>query len=703
MKIAAFVALFAFAASVQAAPVPSSKGGLIKRKILALYNSNGNSDYRQSNIHNYAETVLGHLGYIPVPFDVAQGPPDSIAADVGAIVSWFEGTSMPAPDRYLAFLHRCLNHNVRVVMLDNPGFFADSRTGVKTARADVNRLFARLGLRYEGDYEDNPLFIDIVKYDTQMIGFERPLERRALEYERLVSTGKANAVFLSLALAQKQGSRSDVVVVTPQGGVVFGSHILYRQPYDDADNAAQVVRWVLNPFRFFKQALQPTVSPVMDIAVRQGRRMLMSHIDGDGFFNISQVDRKSFSGKIIADSVLTALPLPVSISFIVSEIDPAVQKDARKISAARAVAKLANTEVASHTYSHPFVWSEAQKKNFQGQYDVYALQVPGYQFSLEKEIIGSLALLNDFLTPLNKKSSLLFWSGNCLPEADALGLANARGLLAINGGQTRFDGRYASYAAVSPIGRPEGPYFQIHAPSSNENMYTNLWQGPFNGYENVIETFRNTGKGRILRPIDIYYHFYSGERLAGLAAVRKVYAWALAQKTHPVFTSLYVGIAQGFYSARLQQRGENDFEVRDAGDCRTVRFDDTPLWPDLVVSTNVTGFSRLNGSLYVFLGEAPSARIQLTASRPSRPCLANASMEVTAFTVTKRGGSFFFTPYSAPAFDLWAGPSGRTVRLQVTGGITQTLTTRTDADGKAAFTCNAFTPGQPCRAEWTIE
>jgi hypothetical protein len=50
----------------------------------------------------------------------------------------------------------------------------------------------------------------------------------------------------------------------------------------------------------------------------------------------------------------------------------------------------------------------------------------------------------------------------------------------------------------------KGGHLQIYAPVTNENIYTNLWHGPFYGFERVIETFEMTdapahqGRGHLL-------------------------------------------------------------------------------------------------------------------------------------------------------------------------------------------------------------
>ena len=85
---------------------------------------------------------------------------------------------------------------------------------------------------------------------------------------------------------------------------------------------------------------------------------------------------------------------------------------------------------------------------------------------------------------------------------------------------------------IGPSGVNYGPYFQVYAPVQNENIYTNLWTGPFWGFLNVIQTFELTENPRRLKPISIY-HFYSGQKLASLNALKRVYEWAISREGGP--------------------------------------------------------------------------------------------------------------------------------------------------------------------------
>ena len=50
--------------------------------------------------------------------------------------------------------------------------------------------------------------------------------------------------------------------------------------------------------------------------------------------------------------------------------------------------------------------------------------------------------------------------------------------------------------AIGALGITKGNNLQVYAPITNENIYTNLWQGPYYGFERVLETFEMTDKPR---------------------------------------------------------------------------------------------------------------------------------------------------------------------------------------------------------------
>src|SRR2546427_737140 len=103
----------------------------------------------------------------------------------------------------------------------------------------------------------------------------------------------------------------------------------------------------------------------------------------------------------------------------------------------------------------------------------------------------------------------------------------------MNGGDTAITRSNPSLTEVRSWGLRKGGHLQIYAPVTNENIYTNLWHGPFYGFERVIETFEMTEAPRRLKAVDIYYHSYSASKQASIKALHRIYQWALAQRLNP--------------------------------------------------------------------------------------------------------------------------------------------------------------------------
>jgi hypothetical protein len=200
----------------------------------------------------------------------------------------------------------------------------------------------------------------------------------------------------------------------------------------------------------------------------------------------------------------------------------------------------------------------------------------------------------------------MLWSGNALPPEEAIAHADALGLSNLNGDNAEEPGPTQTLAGVPSFVRPVGDRLQFYAPAQNENVYTNLWHGPYYGFRRVVDYFRFTDSPRRLKPIGIYYHFYSGTKAASVSALHEVYAWALAQETVPVWVSEYVERVKGFTHAALARRLDGAWVLRDFGGLRTVRLPTALGWPDLERSPGVAGVTDLPQGRYVALAPVPT-------------------------------------------------------------------------------------------------
>jgi hypothetical protein len=388
-------------------------------------------------------------------------------------------------------------------------------------------------------------------------------------------------------------------------------------------------------------------------------------------------------------------------------------------------------EVATHTYTHPFDWRFFEKydrnaelamiekasrpaqsimgsvRNFlyrvagksglagtENSYVAGSADLPrGYlkePFDLEKEVQGALKASESF-APAGKKTAIYLWSGDAEPFEAAVAETRRAGVRNMNGGDSRFDSEYPSVFYVPPVARPIGKERQIYAANSNENTYTNYWHGPYYGQMMLKETLDNTEHPRRLKPFNLYYHMYSGEKPGSLAAVKSFVALAQSSNVIPVAASHYAAIADDFFSAEINQVDAGNWTVANRGNLQTLRFDDAEgLDIDVLRSTGVLGETRLNNALYIALdpkvepvsivlakrevqqGEAEVQRALLIESRWE---MSDLRQEGCTFTVHAQG--------FGPSQMAWrvAPQQNYTIEAQRDGATLGTLEATADAAG----------------------
>ncbi len=162
--------------------------------------------------------------------------------------------------------------------------------------------------------------------------------------------------------------------------------------------------WAIDPFRLIEETLDLPKIPAADATTESGRRILTSHIDGDGFPSKAWFPGKPYTAEVLLKHVFKKYPLPQTVSVIEGEVGkrglyPDQSEEMEAV--ARKIFALPNVEIASHTFSHPFFWdlSKAVKKKQYGDH----LPIPGYTLDYRNEIIGSVDYINNTLAPKGKK------------------------------------------------------------------------------------------------------------------------------------------------------------------------------------------------------------------------------------------------------------------------------------------------------------
>ncbi len=644
-------------------PAPAySKAAPEKRVILALFDSSEEFNRREDDnlIHNNAEMVLNYLGMKVRYHDISKGfPEDGSLEDVYGIMTWFMDETIPNAKEYCLWASNQVKGGRKYILLRNFGAYKDTRTNAITPLSIMNELFNSMDLELGGEWADNPFVTEIVEKKSHMVEFERTLDEEVGIYEKVTSLDRNNKIYLKINKTDLADGGSVAVVTTPKGGFAAEDCDIF------IDYISRQVRWRINPFLFFEEALQLKDMPRYDTTTLFGRRIFYSHIDGDGVRNISEIDKKRICGEVILEEILTKYDLPITVSFVTAEVDPKYLGSQKLVDLAREILKLDNVEIGVHAFSHPLDW-ERQITYFpikgysrktmrvsdldvlsESPYERAALITVNRQEYLKREIEGAADYINNHLAPEGKRVAVNQWSGDCSPPAEAIDMANRIGLKNINGGDARFDRSIPSYTGVTPLTRQIKGRAQVYTSNANENIYTNGWLGPFYGFAHAIETFQQTEMPTLVRapprrvtPINVYYHFYSGEKEVSLKALKEVYDYVLTQKIIPIFTSHYAGVVEGFLSGKVRHLSDGGWEFSDYGRCRTVRIDDTTQYPDLARSQGIIGFTRWHDSMYIHLANTSHAVLYLTEKSPSGPYLREASTVLHDCNISNTKASF---------------------------------------------------------------
>jgi hypothetical protein len=586
----------------------SSSRNAVKREVLLLYDDtefDGTEadDKSYSTAFHHLSVPLEYMGYIPVlkpvtTWKLRQGDASRYA---GAVV-WLTGSyTMKHPRQFTRQVKSLYDSGIKLLMLES------------LEAGKHRKIFQLLGIKArELQSKKRGKFL----YKNSYMGFE------AFPYFPLSSVAYSCKNAIPLCQIQYGKERTLLAALTPWGGYAF------KEALTKTINQENL--WIANPFKLLREALRLPKIPVPDVTTENGRRLLFSHVDGDGIMNRVEWNPDLFSGEVLYEKVFSRYTIPISVSIIEGEtapyglypkLSPTLEKIASKIFA------LPNIEPATHTYTHPFYWRKVVQGNLGTKYH---LKVKDYtHFSVEREIGGSLAYINRKLAPKGKRARMVFWSGDCLPLAPELSYVYRNHFLQINGGYTAINNQNPWLSQIEPLGLQRGNYYQIFTGAQNENVYTNNWLGPFWGFKRVIQTFKLTDAPRRFKPIDIYYHLYSGSKRASLKALKTVYEWAISQEVMPVYTSEYIPKVMDYYAVSIAKEGEQ-WRVCGTRSLRTLRIS-SAYHADFNASDGVIGEKRHLKSRYLHLDTDKCHTVRLKREEGRMSYLSDANGRVVSY------------------------------------------------------------------------
>jgi len=694
----------------------------LPRTILAIYDSEEEADLRFFRVHQFAEMPLNHLGLLVEYHDIRTGLPDATRTDVRGILIWTDLSDPALLNNVVIWLGEAARAGKLIVSIGAPpDVSASSQPAVQAAFATVLK---HLGIATLGQTQILAFRSEITSLDKDLVGFERELRGPLPAYRRVQAEPHAS-VHLRVRGKRAPRSTSDLVVLSAGGGYVARNYAVFSGPNEVHR------QWILNPFEFFRRAYATDAIPKADVTTLVGRRIYYSHIDGDGWRNISTVEGylrgTTMAAKVVLEEAIRPFPdLPVTVAPITADLDAHWYGSSASRRIARELFRLGQVELGSHTHTHPFLWrfyspSKPQlERPFLRQFQTLNGQVETLHkawsrydnlpigpepdlghyprprayglspFSLRQEIQGSVAIIES-LAPPGRRVTVMQWSGDTYPAGDALAATYAAGLENINGGDSRFDARHPSYLFVPAVGRWTEGYRQIYASNSNENTYTNSWTGPYFGFQYLTQTFDNTESPIRVKPANIYYHMYSGEKPAAIKALINNLRWARAHELAPVTTSRFAAIGRGFYTAKFTHISDQRWEVSDRGALSTIRFDHAELSRvDWQLSSGVLGARHFQGSLYVALDEQVSRNIialtQATKALDEPLYLVHSRWRVYGLTRGKDDTRFATSGYG-DGHMTWQGQANQRYRVRAyrDGDLAFSRVVSSRPDGRFSF------------------
>jgi len=566
----------------------------IPRKLLIAYQSNTGQKESVNTYFEICQVVTDYYGLLSDYIDVNTQalPDDQKMGQYLAIITGFNSNEMKNGIAWLKWLKHQCDHKKKLIVFGSLSGKDSSNSDEYKGLSDA--IYKYIGIQYIGMFSTHRGRLRYHYKDPDGVEFERPYPIFPKSYEQFKVIDPNVKVWLTKMRKDLENSESATIVTGPHGGFARYADLYWMDP------VTYKKQWYLNPFKFFEEALGIQNLPRPDPTTLNGMRVAFSHIDGDAFSGPSRINPQKTCAEVIRDDVLKKYNFPVTVSVIVAEIEPESLGNQKLVDIAKGIYAMPNIESASHAYSHPYYWNanSSIKDRYPSQ---YGFIVKGYTFNSEKEIVYSANYISKNLAPPNKPCRVMLWSGACDPTEKDLKNCYKNTFYNMNGGDTVFDDVNNSYTAVAPLYRKVGSMHQIHCGQANENILTNLWEGPYYGFREIIKTMKKTNMPRRLKPIDIYYHFYSGEYKSSLKALQAVYEWVLNQDVALVYTSQYIQMMQGFLNVKIFKNKAGSFVIKDYNHCLTVRFDHKDSVPDLSKCHNVIGFSKQSKGLYVSL------------------------------------------------------------------------------------------------------
>jgi endo-alpha-1,4-polygalactosaminidase (GH114 family) len=572
--------------------------GKIKRKVLAFYSSKNEENDHLNEIHMRLEVIFNYYGYFCDYFDINKPIPEQ-TDEYSTIAIWFKDIRLVNPLKFIKWLVKQKQKGIKIMIIgDIPYMTFKGKSYLKEVNSMLKKHF---DFEIGENWNQSTRNVQIIQKNKHF-DFEWKTDPMAFSEFAEFIAGKS--CFPLLEIIHQKTIKSTPSFLADWGFFSQADKVFY-----DFQNK---IKWLLNPFYIVKNVVD-TDYPIPDITTLNGKRILYQHIDGDAAHSKSEVMFQQYTPRVFIDKILKKFPLKIGVSFIAAEVheDFRGNKEIQKL--VKEIFHHPLVEPASHTWNHPYSWEKGVIAFTPGEdmnnvpQGFYKMEQDGkYKINPEQEIHDSIEYLKKFSPP--EKSFSIYWSGDCLPTKEHLAYVNQHNVLCFNGGDSFFDNVFNSYAWLHPASRYVDGERQIYSSNSNENLYTNLWSTSFWGFKRSIQTFKNTENPIRIKPINVYYHFYSLEKVASYRALKKVNEWLLKQKDQlcNIFPSQYIQIVKNFHNLEVF-REKKGFRIKNANHLKELRMQGNRK--PLPGSLNIKAFhyDKKQDVTYFTMGEKDSA------------------------------------------------------------------------------------------------
>ncbi len=700
---------------------------MIPRRVIAFWDSLAEEIVEDSLVHMTLELPLNHLGIEVIYHDIHEPLPDIIQRkDIRGVVLCFQkGTSMHNPILFIDWLVEVMDAGKKLIILKNSGFITNSQ-GINTPNEHLNRIYEKIGFTNTQEWVNYPFEYQILERNSELFPFEKNFPTPLPGFEICKIYASYAKSYLTVGIQGKPASESDLIIISSYGAFVSED---YTNTFDKILYTTDPISlgWYFNPFRFFELALDLSFLPIPDTTTLLGRRIFTSTCHGDfwnGSTDIEEFKKKRTScAEVILEKVIKPNPdIPIAVGVVAADVDPkwVAKKDSQEIT--RRYFALPQVEAASHTYSHPYDWNFFKTGSYQKEIDFLHLYPYGswqnsflswyrakkFQlfspkefekkklkwgfatprtyanepFDINKEISGAANFLSQFAPPDNKVK-LLIWSGDSIPWEAAVKLTYQAGLKNYGGGFVQYDANRPSYLFVFPLGRNLGGYIQLYTGANGDNNYTDEWKEKFYAFQFLTGTLKNTETPRRVKPINLYFHIYSGEFQASVNAILSNIAFIRTQLPISMTVNRYCDIGAGFYSIEFEKMGQRRWKIHKRQGLQTIRFENgEKLKLDFNNSEGVIGCKTYQGVLYVHLDPIYENPIVALAEREEindahHPFIIDSTWEIWNVETNSHSIGFRSSGWGKMLMNLKMG-SGGAYKIEVNNLPSKTFTTSPD-------------------------